>query len=101
MAGSEEEIQVPILIVGADDVPIVLANQFIIQHQQQEFIITFGQVAPPYLFGTDEERREQAKNLSYVPIKIVGRFGLTRDRMVELIGVLQENLATFDKGRES
>lgn len=97
----EQAIAIPTVFVGADDVTIEFANQFVIQHQEEEFILTLGQMAPPLLLGSDEEKLEQAKNLSFVPIKVIGRFGFTRDRLEALIEVLQTNLARFDKTRET
>jgi cytochrome oxidase assembly protein ShyY1 len=93
----EEEIRLPIVYIGTEDVPVALANQFVIQHQQNEFILTVGQIAPPILLGTDEERREQAKNVAYVPVKVVGRFTFTRQRLAELINVLQTHLRKYDE----
>jgi hypothetical protein len=96
----ERGIEIPVLFVGVEDVPVLLANQFVIQHQQEEFILMIGQVAPPLILaGTPEEQLEQAKNISYIPIKVVGRFGLTRTRMTELIRILQDNLKKFDEGK--
>ena len=91
-----EFIPVPLVYVGIDDVPILYANQFIIQHQQDEFIISIGQVSPPVLLGDEAEQREQAERLSYVPVKVVARLALTRQRLTELIAVLQSNLESFD-----
>jgi len=93
---AKDIFEIPIVISGAEDVSIHFANQFVIQHQQNEFILTIGQLVPPMLFGTDEERLEQAKKVAYVPVKVVTRLALTRQRIVELIEVLQENLRNYD-----
>lgn len=95
----EAGIPVPIVYVGAEDVPVLLANQFVIQHEQNEFVLTLGQVTPPILLGTLEERREQAQKLAYVPVKVVARVAFTRERLVELIEVLQEHLRKYDTRR--
>ena len=101
MADSEQGIAIPVLFVGVEDVPILLANQFVIQHEQQEFILLVGQVAPPLIMpGSPEEQLEQARNIAYIPIKVVGRFGMTRERMVELISILQDNLKRFDERKK-
>ena len=97
MAEQDEEVAIPTVFVGIEDVPIQFANQFVIQHQQEEFILTFAQLAPPILSGKDEEKLEQARKLSYVPIKVVGRFGFNRERLAELISILQTNLERFDR----
>ena len=96
----EEEIRIPTVFIGAEDAPIQFANQFVIQHQQEEFVLTIAQVVPPILLGTPEEKIEQAKQTAYVPIKVIGRYGMTRPRVEELIKALQDNLDNFDKGKK-
>ncbi len=85
-------IRVPITYIGLDDMPVLFANNFVVQHEQTEFILTAGQLVPPVLLGTTEERLEQAKQLGYVGVRVVARLALTRDRVTELIQVLQDNL---------
>ena len=94
-----EEMRVPIVFQGIDDVPVLFCNQLVVQHQQNEFVITFGQLAPPILLGTPEERREQAKQVPYVAVKVVARIGLTSDRMVEFIKAMQDNLRKYQEKR--
>lgn len=94
--GNEEEfVEVPLVIVGAEDTPIYFANLFVVQHEQKEFIITFGQYSPPLLLGAPEEKQEAARRMPHVPIKVVARVGLTPERMVELIEVLQTNFRKY------
>jgi len=100
MNGEQDAITLPVVYVGAEDEPILLANQFAIQHQKNEFILTVGQLQPPILLGSPEERKEQAKKLTYVPIRVVARFGLTRQRLAELIEALQINLRKYDEKQE-
>ena len=95
----DQSVAVPLVYVGAEDVPIMYANHYVIQHQQDEFILTVGQVSPPILIGDEAEQREQAERLSYVPVKVVARLALTRARLTEVIAVLQTNLKTFDEKR--
>ena len=93
----QKDIRVPTLWVGESEISVVLANQFNIAHQGvDEFILTIGQVTTPLLIGSDEDKLEQAKNLSYVPIRVVGRITFSRDRLVELIQVLTTNLKRYD-----
>lgn len=92
----EEILQIPVVWVGGDEMPVVLVNQFLGQFQQNEFILTFGQLTPPPLLGTREERLEEARNISFLPVKVLARFGLTRSRVEELIHVLEETLKNYD-----
>ena len=93
---SEDEVRKIPLVWEEEGGPIVFANQFLIQHQPDEFVLTFGQVVTPPLLGTDEQKREQLDRLHYVPVRVLGRFGFTRRRMEELIAVLKENLDRHD-----
>jgi hypothetical protein len=64
-----------------DSTPILFANQFLVQHQPDEFFLTIG----------------QAPALSPVPVHTIARVGLTRHRMTELIALLEEKLAEHDR----
>jgi hypothetical protein len=92
----EERKAVPI-IWEIEDEDVAFANQFAVQHQPGEFVLTVGQLVPPLILGDEDDRREQLKRLSYVPVRVVGRFGLTRQRLTELIALLQENLENHDR----
>lgn len=91
-------VAVPTVWVGEAETPVVLGNQFSIAHQgSDEFILTVGQVVTPLLTGSEDDKLEQVKSLSYVPIQVVGRFTFSRDRLAELIGVLTVNLKRYDE----
>jgi hypothetical protein len=100
MPEEPDAIQIPAVWIGGDETPILLVNQFLGQFQDNEFILTFGQFAPPALIGTEKERREQVKEISFVPVKALARFTLTRSRLEELIGVLEETLKNHEKNQE-
>jgi hypothetical protein len=98
MAEDEGEIQVPLTWVGLEEVPTLAANQIVVQFTaKHEFVLTFGHVTPPILLGTEEERREQLRMVTFAPVKPVARLGLTRQRIEELVQVLTENLQNHDK----
>ncbi|MCW3003893.1 MAG: hypothetical protein JWQ20_3191 [Conexibacter sp.] len=83
--------------VDFDDEPIVFTNAFLVQHQPQEFVLSFGQVTGPPVIGTPDQVREAAA-ASPVPILPVARLGLTRHRVTELIALLQATLDDHDRG---
>jgi hypothetical protein len=96
----EGTLRIPLVYVGAEDVPILFVNQFVIQYVQDDFILMLGQMTPPILLGTDEERRAQAEKVAYVPINVVARVAFSRGRLVELIEILQDHLSKCDVQRE-
>jgi hypothetical protein len=83
--------------VGFEELPIVFANHFLVQHQPNEFVLTVGQVTGPPVVGTPEQVREQARGATHVPIHALARVGLTRRRVVELIEILQVTLEDHDR----
>lgn len=91
----EEQIELPFFFIGSEDIPIVLSNLQVIQHVQQEFIITFGQFSPPVVLGTPEEQMEQMKSKPYLPVKTVARVAMSPQRVGDLIKALQDNLAKW------
>ena len=92
---TEQPIEIPLYIVGADEVPIVFSNLMMVQHEQREFILTFCQFSPPLVLGSPEAQAQQVKSMPYVPVKVVSRVGLTPERMNELIEALKENYAKW------
>jgi hypothetical protein len=102
-ASDDQGIQIPVVWLGPEDVPIMLANAFISQFDPQTFdslTLTVGQMTPPAIQGlTDEDRRQQIEQIAYVPIKPVVRLGLTPARALELIATLQSNLDQLEHAR--
>lgn len=97
MAEESDRIAVPLAWVEADE-PVAFANQFLFQQvMENDFVLSVGQAFPPPLLGTPEEQRDQARQLPFVPVRTLGRFSLTRERVVELVNVLQGVLARSDQ----
>lgn len=88
---------VPLVWENLDSVPVLLANQFIIQHFQDEFILTIGQTVPPPLLGDEQERAAQLRELEGVPVKPLARIAFTRARLTELIQALAGNREIYDQ----
>lgn len=93
------EWEVPIVVTGIGNTPMLFSNMCYVQHHQTEFIITFCELQPPILVGTTEEMARQAAALDIIPARVVARIALTSTRMTELIRALQENLSNYEKTR--
>lgn len=100
MAEQPDPVEIPLTFVGAEENPMLAANSFVVQHQMDEFMLTVGHVAPPLLVGTPVEQARQATQLPFVPVNVLGRYSITRQRLVELIDALQSNLEKFDAQHE-
>lgn len=101
LEGEDQGFTVPLVWVDADDATVSFCNQVLFQQAgPDEYVLTLGHVVPPPILGTDEQRREQVRRVSFVPVKTLGRFSLTQQRVEELIGVLQ-TVVEGDSERES
>jgi hypothetical protein len=90
-------VDLPLIWAEFDDVPIFFANHFLVQHEPDEFVLTLGQVSGPPLVGTPDQVRAQLGQIDHVPITTLARVGLTRQRLTELIALLQAELAEHDR----
>jgi hypothetical protein len=82
--------------VEFDEQPIVFANQFLVQHEPNEFVVSLGQVVGPPVVGPPDQVRAY-HGAEPVPIHTLCRVGLTRLRVTELINVLQAALDDHDR----
>lgn len=96
---STESVQIPIAYVGTDDGPILLGNSFLVQHQQDEFILSIGHMAPPILIGSPAEIMGQARKIPFIPVKITARYSMSPTRVRELVTLLQQQLDLYETGK--
>jgi hypothetical protein len=100
-AEPEDLRAVPIVWVGADELPVITVNQFILQVDQGEIFLMAGTLTPPVILGEKlDDIRRQVDSIGFVPIRAVARFGLTRRRLTELIKLLERGVEMYDKGNQ-
>lgn len=100
MAEQEPEyLALPVSWVGLEELSVFHANQFVGQVHEGEVFLTIGQLTPPPLVGSPEERRDQASQIAFVPIRPIARVAMTPHHLQELIGVLQTTLENVAKDR--
>ena len=93
-----EDMQIPVFWDAVEDVPLVLVNQVLGQvGQQDEVILTFGQVNPPLLMGTREQQAQQASEIPFVAVKPVARLALTKAGLDDLVRVLQDTQRNYER----
>jgi hypothetical protein len=96
-----EEIKVPMVWVGLEELPVLAANQVLVQIDQDQLYLTLGVAISPPLVGSDrDELRMQAEQIKYVAARAVSRVAISRRHLGELIDVLQRSAANFDKQGE-
>ena len=91
-----QPVEIPLLFIGTEDVPIVFSNLQIVQHEEQEFVITFGQYTAP-LLPPDVGAEEMLRRAPHVAVRAVARVGMTAQRFELFVAALQSNLETWKK----
>ena len=93
---SSEGRSVPLIWIDRDDKAVLFANQILAQHLNDEFLISFGQVSPPAILGSEEEQQEGLARVEFVPVKTIARIGLPAQRMREFVSVMQQSLDQYE-----
>jgi hypothetical protein len=91
------DVALPIVWVGADELPVHFVNNFIVQVSSGEVFLTLGSVVPPPLVGSPEEQKDQADRLGAVTVKPVVRAAMTPARARELHSNLGQIIAIYDR----
>ena len=86
---------VPIQWEIPDDLLTQVATNFVVQHTNQEFILSFFKLFPLIILGSPEEKKAQIEELTQARAQCVAQVVLTPQRMGELIAILQKNLKIF------
>jgi hypothetical protein len=96
----DEPLSVPLVWTDNPDSPIMFANQILIQHptSYSEFILSFGQVAPPPIL-TIEQTEKFLGDSPEVEVKTIVRLGVTPERLVEFIKVLQTGYRNYQEAQ--
>lgn len=96
----KEVVKFPLEWHFPEDVKTGYATNFIVQHTDREFYLSFFDTPPPIILGTPEEREEQVKKMKSVRAQAVARVVISSDRMPQFIEVLQENWEKFQAKQE-
>ncbi len=91
---SPEQITVPTIWLPDTETPVLFANVFAVQPVQNEFILSFGTAVPPVI--TRPLTREEASKIQ-IEVKPSVRIGITADRALELIQLLQAQLRAYSQ----
>jgi hypothetical protein len=89
---------------GVESLQIHMANQFLFQidpvgTDPDLLILTVGQLAPPALLGTDDEKVKTFAAMGYqLNVTPLARYGITPRRLDELIETLQKMQTIFKSG---
>lgn len=99
LSSSDNEIRekkVRILWDDGESVSVAYANQLYISHAGgKEFHLTFGHLAPPILFGLEEDEIPES-----VSIQPIAKIVVSPDAMKEFVDALNENFSKFKESEE-
>jgi len=92
-----EFVALRLLWIDLDEEPIYSSDQMVAQIDRDRVVVTFGSTSPPVIMGdTDEERRQSAESIGYVPVRVISKVAMTRDRLEDTVRVLTEILGKID-----
>jgi len=74
-----------------NDVHSRYATNLVVQAGPNEFIISFFEIRPPILLGTQAEKQAALENIKTIPAICVARIVVSPAQMPEFIRVLTEN----------
>jgi len=92
MEGEIIGIERPLEWYVPEGLDVVWANNVAIQHQEEDFVMTFFQVIPPMLLGASKEEVEAIKT---VRATAVARIAMSPTQIERLIAALQDNFAKW------
>jgi len=70
----------------------------LIQQTPHEFVITFGFASPPLFMK--QPTAEEIAALKAIPAKTIIRLGMPPGRVVELLGLLQQQLQMYQEAQK-
>lgn len=98
---AQEGVSKPVVWVGADELPVHFVNQWLGVVGPGEVHLTLGTLTPPAIMGeTVEDRKAQVEAIPFVAIKPVARIAMAPGGLRQLIGILQETLANYEKQQQ-
>jgi len=89
----EQRLTLPLRWVDVHDLPILYANQFMLQYHGGDFFLVPGVVTPPALTGPNQH--EEARRLKFVAVHPVARLAVPRATLEALARIIQQQLKTF------
>lgn len=100
MPENQEEFTKRIKIerVYPDELKSYFVSNVVVQHQLDNFILSFFEVWPPAVLGeTDEEKERAIDAIDHVEAKCVARLVLTPATMKQFLDTIAENWKSYEQ----
>jgi hypothetical protein len=110
VASAPQELRVPVDWGDAADIPTTPLNQFVCQvgpplrdGRPDGIYLLLGNIVPPLFLGDSQEERQRFIDIALAGAKVQvhGRYVLSRERLDELIAVLQKIAEIHDSAAET
>lgn len=95
MTNPKIEKGVPIEWHVPEEIVSQYANNMVVQHTDNEFIVSFFETLPPLIIGSPEDTRAQFDEVKEVRAKCLARIIIPPNKMKDFIQALNGNLAKF------
>jgi hypothetical protein len=95
-----ERMPVPLEFCVSDELVSRYATNFVVQHTENEFILSFFEAEVPILLGTAEENLAQLQSIGSVKAHCVARIIVSPNRMADLLRIMGENYSRYQGRRE-
>lgn len=92
-----EAREIPLVWVGAEDLRLVWANQFLLQVHGEEVFLSAGQATPPALIGSLADKVTQLDEIDFVPVHTLTRLALSPGKLRELHALLDGAVKALDE----
>lgn len=84
--------------VYPDDLKSYFVSNVVVQHQPDNFILSFFEVWPPAILGqTDEEKEKEFSAIDRVEAKCVARLVLTPSTMKQFLDTIADNWKNYEQ----
>jgi len=88
-------ITLPIDWVVDDNTPSGYGTNLIVQHTENEFILSFFELKPPVLFGDPAEKQRQAERLGSLKARCVAQITIHASRMPQFVEAINDNYQNY------
>lgn len=101
MAEDKKDVGIPIDWHFPEGLITRYANNVIVQHTDEEFIISFFEILPPVLLGSREEVKEKFEEIKKIPANCVARIIVPANAMSVFVSAITDNWGNYlDKQSE-
>jgi len=98
---TDDLFEVKLIYSSTETVPALYANQLIVQHSPQEFLISFYQAFPlPVLDGGPEATRKKIQELGGIPAQCIARIAIPKERMPAVVEAFVTNFKMYQERLE-